>query len=74
MLPMDRNQYAQSLSSAISGIMDKLSPHLSEAERKIKQSQLYRQLAPYVIQGWEAVPEKEQELIKSTGEVVGSVL
>jgi hypothetical protein len=73
-LPMDRNQYAQSLSSAISGIMDKLSPHLSEAERKIKQSQLYRTLAPYVIQGWEAVPEKEQEFIKSAGEVAESVL
>ena len=74
MIPMDRNQYAQSLSSAISGIMDKLSPHLTEAERRIKQSQLYRQLAPYVIQGWEAVPERDREVIKSAGEVAGSVL
>ena len=74
MIPMDRNQYAQSLSSAISGIMDKLSPHLTEAERRIKQSQLYRQLAPYVIQGWEAVPERDKEVIKSAGEVAENVI
>mgnify|MGYP006403527965 FL=1 len=71
---MDDNDYAQALSSGIATLVEKIAPTLSEAQRRILQSKAYRQLAPYIIKGWESIPEQERKVLGGAGEMLGSVI
>ena len=72
--PMDENEYARRLSSGIRTLIDKIAPTVGEAQKRIMQSEAYQRIAPYVIQGWESIPEKERRSMGGVAEIIGSTI